>query len=194
MVSPRSRIAALLLLPMPLVRAQQPPPAGVRDKLRIHTSRAFGPLSLAGSAAYAGLLHELDAPREWGQGAAGYGRRLASNVGFTAIRNAFAFTLDATLHDDPRYIRVGRGRFWPRVKYAVRETILTRTDSRGHTFAVWRFGSAYGAAFLSNTWYPDRLNTVGLGFAQGSATISTDVLTNLAYEFWPDVRKKILRR
>src|ERR1019366_6087249 len=50
---------------------------------------------------------------------------------------------------------------------ARRATILTRTDRGGETLSIWRFGSDYGSAVLSNLWYPDRLNTARLGFIQG---------------------------
>jgi hypothetical protein len=72
--------------------------------------------------------------------------------------------------------------------------VLTRTDSGGETLSTWRFGSAYGSAVLSNLWYPDRLNTVRLGFLQGSVTIGLDLLGNLGSEFWPDIKRKVLRR
>lgn len=52
--------------------------------------------------------------------------------------------------------------FWRRTGHTFRSTILTRKDSGGETLATCRLGSAYGAAFLSNQWYPDRLNTVRL--------------------------------
>jgi len=43
-------------------------------------------------------------------------------------------------------------------------------------------------------WYPDRLNTVGLGFLQGTETVGWDFLGNLGSEFWPDLKRKVLRR
>ena len=72
--------------------------------------------------------------------------------------------------------------------------MLTRADSGGETLSTWRIGSAYGAAFLSNQWYPDRLNTARLGLIQGSATLGFDLVGNLGAEFWPDIKKKVLRR
>jgi hypothetical protein len=60
--------------------------------------------------------------------------------------------------------------------------------------SVWRLGSAYGAAFLSNQWYPDRLNTVRLGVLQGSLAVGFGFVSNLGSEFWPDLRRKILHR
>ena len=71
---------------------------------------------------------------------------------------------------------------------------MTRTDSGGETLSTWRLGSDYGAAFLSNQWYPDRLNTVRLGAIDGSLHLGFDFVSNLAAEFWPDVKHKILRR
>jgi hypothetical protein len=76
----------------------------------------------------------------------------------------------------------------------LRETLLTHTDSGGETLSTWRIGSAYGSAFLSNLWYPDRLNNARLGFIQGSVTLGFDVMGNLGKEFWPDVKRKVLHR
>src|SRR5580704_11081634 len=88
------------------VNAAQPPPAlawNVDQKLRYHAESLFGPWSLAGSAAYAGLLQSLNAPTEWGQTTAAYGERLASTLGCGVIHGVLAFGLDTTLHQDPRY-------------------------------------------------------------------------------------------
>jgi hypothetical protein len=164
------------------------------DKLRYHARAIYGPWSLAGTLAYAGLLQELNAPKEWREGAAAYSLRVASTEGCAVIHSVLAFGLDSTLHQDPRYFRSSRSGLLRRVAHAVRETILTRTDSGGETLSTWRLGSAYGAAFLSNLWYPDRLDTVRLGFEQGSLRMGFDLVTNLAAEIWPDIRKKLRRR
>jgi hypothetical protein len=77
---------------------------------------------------------------------------------------------------------------------AARGTFLTRTDSGAETLSTWRLGSAYGAAIISNLWYPDRLDTIRLGFLQGTVRVGFDLITNLSSEFWPDVKKKLFRR
>jgi hypothetical protein len=169
-------------------------PTAWQSKLRFHAESAYGPASIAGSAAYVGLLQEIDFPREWGQGGLGYGKRLGSTLAYSGLRNALSFGLDSTLHQDPRYDRSTDTGFWRRSKHAFRRTILTRTDSGRETFATWRFGSAYGANFISNEWYPDRVNTVKLGLMEGTTQIGFDLLANIGLEFWPDVKKKILHR
>jgi hypothetical protein len=147
---------------------------------------------MAGSAAYAGLLQKIGTPEEWGQGAGAYGRRFASTVGYSGIQGVLAFGLDSTLHHDPgifdRAAQDSRGERPTRSK----GTILTRTASGRETVSTWRLGSAYGAAFLSDQWYPDRLNTVRLGAMQGSLQLGVDFASNLGAEFLPDVKRKRL--
>ena len=174
--------------------AQAPQPLSVGGKLRFHAVSTVGPGAIVETAAYAGVLHWMDVPSEWGQGASPYGKRVASAAGANAIRHVFAFALDAPLREDPRYQRSGRGNVLARTGHAVRETFLTRTDRGAHRFSTWRFASAYGSAYLSNVWYPDRLNTVSSGIEQGTATIGLDLLGNLASEFWPDIKRKLFRR
>ena len=98
------------------------------------------------------------------------------------------------LHQDPRYHPSHSTGFWRRSGHALRATVLTHTDSGGETLSTWRIGSAYGTAFLSNQWYPDRVNTVGRAFERGSIRMGTDFARNLGAEFWPDIKRKLLRR
>jgi len=119
-------------------------------KLRFQVETISAPLSMVGYLAYGGILQGLDRPREWGQGGAAYGERVASTAGSAAIYGVLAFGLDSTLHHDPRYFRSGDTGFWRRTGHALRGTILTHTDRGGETLSTWRLGAAYGSAFLSN--------------------------------------------
>ena len=166
----------------------------VTSKLEYHAKCAFGPAAVLGDAAYAAILQADNAPMEWKQGAEAYGKRLGTMVAWSGIRNGLAFGLDSSLHQDPRYYRAGGSGFWRRSGHALRETMLTHTDRGGETLSAWRIGSAYGSAFLSNLWYPDRLNNARLGFIQGSVTLGFDLMGNLGKEFWPDVKRKVLHR
>ena len=83
---------------------------------------------------------------------------------------------------------------WRRTMHAFRETILTHKDSGGETLSTWRLGSAYGAAFISNEWRPDRGNAVAQGFSKGSTQLGVDLLSNVGREFWPDIKRKLQRR
>jgi hypothetical protein len=193
--SMRSILVIGIVLAIPVTGLAQPFMAlGVKDKLIFHIKKSVGPLALVGDAAYAAILQEADTPTEWGQGGSGYGKRFGSTAACSGIYGALAFGLDSTLHEDPRYFRSTGGGFWRRTGHAFRGTIFTRTDRGTETLSIWRLGSAYGAAYLSNQWYPGRLNTVALGFAEGSLQLGFDLARNLGSEFWPDLKRKILRR
>lgn len=181
-------------IPIAQNTAQDMVPIDWEGRLRFHAVSAYGPAALAGAVVYDGFLQGIDFPREWGQGAAGYGKRLGSTLAYSGVRNLLGFGLDSALRQDPRYYRATERGMWRRSKHAFRETILTHKDSGGETLATWRLGSAYGAAFISNQWYPDRVNTVALGFSEGSTQLGFDLLSNLGSEFWPDIKRKLLHR
>jgi hypothetical protein len=175
------------------IAKQEPDLTGWQSKLRYHAENTYSPWTFARSAAYAGYLQKMNSPREWGQGESGYRKRLGSELAYTGVRNGIALGLDSALHQDPRYYRSVETGFWRRTNRAIRGTILTRTDSGAETLATWRIGSAYGAAFISNEWRPDRVNTVSLSLQQGTAQIGFDLLANMSAEFWPDVKRKMFR-
>jgi hypothetical protein len=183
-------LSIVIALAVPLAGLAQAFTAlSVDDKFHYEVKRAVGPMALLGDAAYAGLLQAADTPAEWGQGGSGYGKRFASTVACSGVHSALVFGLDSTLHEDPRYFRADGGGFWSRAGHAFRGTLLTRTDGGSETISVWRLGGDYGAAYISNQWYPGRLNTVALGFAEGSLQLGFDMASNLAAEFWPDVKR-----
>jgi hypothetical protein len=198
MTSPISIVGVLMLacfaeIPVTCA-AQTTAPLSVKEKLVFHAKLAYGPGTLVGIAAIAGYQQLVKAPDEWGPGGAGYGRRIGYIGTLSGIRGVLGFGLDSALHEDPRYYRSKSTGFFPRVAHAIRGTILTRTDSGGETLSLWRIGGDYGAAFLSNTAYPDRLNTPHQGFIQGSEIMGVDLACNLGAEFWPDIRKKLFHR
>jgi hypothetical protein len=188
----RSLTTLLALAAIPFAaNAQTPDALDWQAKLQFHAENTYGPQAILGFAAYAAALQAMDSPREWEQTGSGYGKRVASTAGWSIIHSSLAFGLDTALHQDPRYHRsLGTG-FWRRSGHALRGTILTQTDAGGETLSTWRIGSAYGAAVLSNLWYPDRVDNARLGFIQGSVGLGFDLLSNLGAEFLPDIKRKL---
>jgi len=125
---------------------------------------------------------------------AGYGRRYGHRLANRAVENAIGFGTAVAFHQDPRYFRSGEEGVWRRTRYAVVNTFLTRTDGGSRTIAAWRFAGNYGAAFVSNTWRPDRINGASDALQRGSISIGFDVANNIFKEFWPDIRRKLRGR
>jgi len=174
--------------------AQSTIPFSIKDKLVFHAKQAYAPGIVVGIAAIAGYQQLINMPGEWGQGGEGYGHRFGSVLAISGIRGTLSFGLDTMLHEDPRYYRSESKNFFRRAAHAVTGTILTRTDSGAGTLSMWRLGGDYGAAFLSDTWYPGRLDTPRHAVVEGSLIMALDLAGNLGAEFWPDIRKKVFHK
>ena len=189
----RTILALLVAIPVAGI-AQTSEPLGVTGKLRFHAESSFGPLGIAGIAATAEANQLFDTPREWGQGGAGYGKRFASR---SLGRESTALWRSAWIRRCariPAIIVRRRTGLWRR-----RDTRCAEPSSREPTRAARRCPPGASEArtarpFCPNQWYPDRLNTVRLGFIQGSLTLGFDLVGNLGSEFWPDIKRKVLRR
>jgi hypothetical protein len=58
------------------------------------------------------------------------------------------------LHEDPRYFRMGQGRFFRRMTYAVSRVAVTRTDVGSNRINYSEFLGAASAAGIANLYYP----------------------------------------
>ena len=169
-------------------------PLSTQGKLRFYLDRNFGPADLLGSAFSAGLNQWRDYPTEWGQGAEGYGRRLAARLGQNTVKNTIRFVTATALHEDPRYFPSEQKGVSRRVGHALASVFVTRTDSGGRRFAVSEFAGVVGSEFIANQWYPPRVATTNDALRGSAVTLGFDAARNLAKEFWPDIKKALRHR
>lgn len=184
----------LLLLPLSLGAQNSATPFGAKDKLEYHAKVLVAPTTFLSSVASAGIQQWRDAPTEWGQGAAGYGRRFANSYGYNVSRHLLEFALDSALREDPRYFPTGEHGTWRRASRAALHALRHRTDSGRTTWAYASVGSAYAAGGVARAWQPDRLRTPGDALVSGTITIGLDAATSVFKEFWPDIRKRMFHR
>ncbi len=136
------------------------------------------------------LLYQLENQNpSFGQGMAGYARRLATSYADQTLGNMMTEGFVPVLtHEDPRYFRLGEGSFKHRAWYAVTQIFVTRTDSGHRTFNFSEWGGNAAAVAISNAYYPDtrdaRDNVEKLFIQCG-----TDAFSNELKEFWPDVKR-----
>jgi len=150
--------------------AQSFEPMDVHDKLNYHIKQPLVRWRWSGMRRTPESSRK-SIPRRNGTGRVAYARRLASTAACSGIHSALAFGLDSALHEDPRYFRSAGGSFWRRTGHAFRGVILTHTDHGTETFSFWRFGSAYGAAYVFQPVVSGPAQHGGLGIRPGfSAT------------------------
>lgn len=174
----------------------QLPPLSTREKfsLAAHDS-VVDYSSFTWAAILAAQAMALNSDPELGHGIAGYGRyywrTFTDGVSGTFFTEAI---VPAITHEDPRYYTMEQGGFFHRTGYAISRAFVTKTDSGGTSF---NFSEVVGnglEAGLANAYYPPQergLNQTALNFG---TQMESAVLNHIFQEFWPDIRKKVLRQ
>ena len=143
------------------------------------------------SGLFAGLYQLQNQNPSFGQGVKGYALRYATAYGDQMIGNMMTEGLFPwALHQDPRYFRRGEGTILSRTGYALKQIVIVRTDSGGHTFNLSEWGGNAAAVAISNAYYPDT-RTASDNVQRLFIACGTDAFSNVLKEFWPDVKKKL---
>ena len=153
------------------------------ERSRIYAHSIFRPYTLVGPALGAGIGQAENEPPEWKQGAEGYAHRFGSGVARHLIAETIGFGVAAADGEDPRYHPSDETGVWTRARHAVVETFTSQTSSGTRIPAFSRFAGTYGAAFISNLWYPDSRATTGWALRRGSTALGASVGFHLFEEF-----------
>ncbi len=166
-------------------------PITAKQKFTIGVKDSFDyPLVLL-AGAIAGFGQLTNQNPSFGQGLAGYGRRLGTSYADQAMGNMFTEAIyPSLLREDPRYFRRGHGSIGSRTWYALTRVMVTRTDSGGRrfNFSEW-IGNATAVA-ISNSYYPDN-RTAGANIGKLCQQVGTDAVSQVLKEFWPDIKRKL---
>jgi hypothetical protein len=175
---------------------EQLPPLSTREKfsLAAHDS-VLDYSSYTWTGILAAQAMALNSDPELGSGIVGYGRyywrTFTDGVSGTFFTEAI---VPAITHEDPRYYTMGRGGFLHRSGYAISRAFVTKTDSGGTSF---NFSEVVGnglEAGLSNAYYPPQERGLTQTTVNWGTQMESAVLNHIFQEFWPDIRRKVLRR
>ena len=146
------------------------------------------------AAAFA-LLYQIEGQNpSFGQGMKGYSQRFATAYGDQMIGNMMTEGFVPWLtHEDPRYFRSGEGPKLGRTLWALKQIVITRTDSRHATFNISEWGGNAAAVAISNAYYPDT-RTASANVERLLIACGTDAFSNVLKEFWPDVKRRFFKK
>jgi hypothetical protein len=170
-------------------------PLRVRDKWRLFVMETVDPWTLASAAAGSALSQIDNDDPKYGVGVKPYMQRYGAALADLTTQNFFSDAILAPLfHEDPRYFRKGPGSsVMRRIVYSMSRIVITREDSGRNSFnfsGILGMGLGIG---LSDAYYPRP--SVGGGELESRliTSLSSSALGNLLPEFWPDVRKHLVR-
>jgi hypothetical protein len=171
------------------------PPLSSRAKFRLFYKSAFDPVELSVVGLQAGFSQAEDEFPEYGQGAAGFGKRFGSTLADEVSSNFFSnYFYSTLLKEDPRYFRLGRGSIKRRLGYALLQEVDCRTDKSGRSFAWENVLGAFTAGGLSNVYYPQAERGFGLTMSRSAIAIGYGSLGGVLDEFYPDVSHWLFHR
>jgi hypothetical protein len=169
------------------------PPFTLGDKFDYRIVQSFGLRGLGGSLVGAAIGQGSGTPSEWGGGVEGFAKRYASGLAGNLARQTFAFALESSLHEDPRYFPADAESTKIRILNALKQVVVCKTDQGHSSFAYARVVSAFGAGQFVNLWQPNSNDGVGDGFVRGFLTLGGDLAYNMLQEFVPFTRPRSLR-
>jgi hypothetical protein len=154
-----------------------------KERFNRYLKSTVGPVALAKNVASAGFSTWRNSPEEWGKQWEGFGRRFASNLGRSAIRNTTSYALEETFKLDSRFYRSPNRKVGARLKNALISPVTARDANGKRVFGFPRIAGTYAAGIISyETWYPSRYNYKD-GLRSGTISFGRAALVNLVREF-----------
>jgi len=154
-----------------------------------YLKQTFSPAAAGKAGLGAAVTQATNTPSEWGQGAAGFGKRLGSAFGKHLVARGIKYPVAKVFHEEFSYQRSDKTGFGPRLEHALVATVITRKTTNGKkTVAKGELAGAFGSGLVSRLWQPASTRTVGLGFVSGGITLGVDAGGNVLREFWPEIR------
>jgi hypothetical protein len=175
---------------------EQVPPLTVGQKFQLQARSQFDYFEIPWYGILAGISQARNTSAGYGQGAAGYAKRYASEWGDGTIENFMVgAVLASALRQDPRYYVLGKGSFWHRAGYALSRIIVTRSDSGRAEFNTSQiFGGAVAAGISTYSYHPRDERTLRNAANVWGTQIGLDSFTQGVKEFWPDIHRRFSRK
>lgn len=170
---------------------QNAPPLTAGEKFHLFLKSSIDPFNFVAVGIQAGIGQASDEFPEYGQGAAGYGKRYGAALADSVSSNFFGFFFDVLLKEDPRYFRLGEGTVKHRIGYSLAQEFVCRKDRGGRTFNFSNVLGAISAGGVSNAYYPPSDRGFGLTLSRAGISLLYGSAGGLLNEFWPDIRKKL---
>jgi hypothetical protein len=190
----RSRAILFALCCCAGAHAQPPGAVTAHGRFEAYAGGLFGPAAIGGRAMVAAIQLGRDAPPEWGQDWAGYGRHFGYRYARHAVSETIELGAGALLREDPRYFASGERRPWRRIRYALARSFVVPVEGGGKRFAYSRIAAAYGSAWIANAWYPEHARQPRDVLLRGTWSVVGKLGGTMFQEFWPDLKRKLFGR
>lgn len=171
------------------------PPLSGGGKFKLVAKNAFDPTIYPFIGFLALVGQAQNSEPDFGQGAAGFGRRYGASFGDATIGSFMTGAIFPSLfRQDPRYYQLVTGGFKRRSFYSASRIFVTRTDSGHSQFNASEIVGNLVAAGISNAYHPAQDRTLANTLSVWGSDIGWDTVANVSQEFWPDIHRWLKRK
>ena len=171
------------------------PPLSAGGKFRLFAKSAFDPVEFTVVGLQAAVSQAENEFPEYGQGAAGFGKRYGATMADQVSSGFFTnFFYPVLLKEDPRYFRLGEGSIKRRLGYALLQEVRARRDDGSRGVAWDNILGAFTSGGLSNAYYPAGDRGFGLTMSRSTISLAYGSLGGLVDEFYPDISHWLFHR
>ncbi|HEY6306832.1 MAG TPA: hypothetical protein VI488_10300 [Candidatus Angelobacter sp.] len=162
------------------------------EKFRLFVNDSIDPVNFVGIAWSAGTDQLQHTDPSYGQGAAGYSKRVAAGAADNATGDFFGMFVYPTLfHQDPRYYRVGHGSVEGRLAHALEHSFVATSDSGKHIFNYSEWSTTVTTKLVTNLYHPDNPRGFGPTSRRVGFSVANDMGWDVLREFWPEIAHKL---
>jgi len=163
-----------------------------KDKFVLFVQDTFDPVTFLAAGFSAGLDQAENQDPTFGQGAAGYGKRLGANFADQASSKFFKdFAYPLIFSEDPRYYRLANGSGGTRFLHAVEHAFVAHHENGKRMFNFSEWLGTTSAVVLSNVYHPGNER----GFAPAARAVGYSIIEDAGFdvlrEFWPAISRKL---
>lgn len=180
---PQTMPTPMALPPAPLQTIPSYTRPDANKRFKRYVKGVVGPVALVKHVVFAGISTWKNSPEEWGDNWEGFGRRLASGVGRSAIKGTTTYALDEAFKLDSAFYRSKKTTLGGRLGDALLSAFTARKPDGKRVFGFPRIAGTYAASVISaEAWYPKRFDYKD-GLKSGTISIGLNAFFNVFREF-----------
>ena len=168
-------------------------PMQLSERMAEGIKDVVGPQAFLAVAAQAAIGQGLNRPREWRQGARGYGLRAGDAYAQRVLGAMFQDGIALALHEDNRYFNSGQRGFGRRLAYALSSSLVARHNDGSRSLSISTLAGIGASGSIARIWQPPSTSgwsTVAVNFG---FTIAFRAGANVVREFSPRVIGGLIR-
>ena len=163
-----------------------------KDKFLLFVHDTVDPVTFLDAAYNAEITQAENRDPSFGQGAAGYGKRVGAGLASHASSGFLKdFAYPTIFSEDPRYYRLAHGSKGKRLLHAACHVFIAHREDGTDMFNFTEWLGTSSAIVLSNVYYPDNKR----GFSPAAQRFGYSVLGDAGFdvlrEFWPEIARKL---